>query len=264
MEVEVIVASVKERLDKPRRYQSYEVYRTRQFSRMILVILSPSLVVPFLIPFELADASVAPWRRVLAAALMGLLSWGLLVLLERTAWAGVYVRGDEVVIRNRGGTERLSMDEIGRFAEFSGNRGSSIGAVELTDGRRVLIHGIQGQYPDLWPNSTWASAPIEQLNQLLADRRGAKFDDVQLRTPSAGMGPASIEDLRRSFRAHKIRFAASFATYLSSAAVIFAFRSPVIGIFVLAVGIIGLPLGWRTVRASYQRQLGEARQRRHG
>jgi len=99
---------------------------------------------------------------------MGVLAFVLL----RAAPAGAYPRPDGIRVRNVFRTETIAWDRIEGFSLRLGKPWWAkyavfFGHVDLTDGTSVLVSGIQANY-----GTAKASRLIEELNSLLAQRRG--------------------------------------------------------------------------------------------
>ena len=69
---------------------------------------------------------------------------------------------------------------------------------------------------------------------------------------------ATPEELDRSLRAWKIRLGIAAVNYAIVIAVAFLVGAPAIGLVTLIVGLIGLPIVWRRIRAQHAALRAEA------
>jgi hypothetical protein len=90
----------------------------------------------------------------------------------RTATAGVGADEDGVIVRNVIRSRRIRWDQIAKFSVVPYGP-YSMGYVELRNGQKLRAWGIQGRIRGLFPNSTWATTPIDELNEILAEHRNA-------------------------------------------------------------------------------------------
>jgi PH (Pleckstrin Homology) domain-containing protein len=150
-------------------------YRTRQQSTALLIGLCFYTVLWLVAIVQIAVADGGSWTR--RGVGIGVIAAHLVVVLwfvgYRMARAGVLVGPEAVVVRNPLGSRRLAWREIERFS-VEGAGPWTVGQVTTTGGEAIQIFGIQGQMQALFPKSDWARAPIDELNRLVAERRGAR------------------------------------------------------------------------------------------
>jgi hypothetical protein len=119
------------------------------------------------------DGALAFERRVIAGVIF--LAGVLLIAWVgwRTATAGVGVQPDGVIVRNMLGSRQVRWDDIVTFSalRYGAYR---IGYVELRNGERIRTRGIQGRVQARFPDNTWPTQPIDDLNEILADCRDAR------------------------------------------------------------------------------------------
>ncbi len=149
-------------------------YRTRQQARWVgwTTALGGTAYIAALID-TVVDGKLSVERRVIFAAFFFVVASVIAWVGWRTATAGVGVEDDGVVVRNVLRSRYLKWDEIARFVVLPYGA-YSMGYVELRSGQKLRAWGIQGRVRDLFPNSTWATAPIDELNEILAEHHAAQ------------------------------------------------------------------------------------------
>jgi hypothetical protein len=148
-------------------------YRTRQQSRGIAAI---ALIFLAILGGSVVQALAGrrhhgrAGAKVAGLVVFAVMAAGAAIGGVRAARAGVLVDSDGITVRNPLRSVRLSWDEIDRFSVGPSLWGS-VGFVHLRDGGEVHIWGIQGQSRALFPNSRWATDPVDELNRLLPENR---------------------------------------------------------------------------------------------
>jgi hypothetical protein len=122
----------------------------------------------------------------------------------RAAYTCARVEGRRLMIVNIFRTTRVDIDEIVEFR--LGPKRSSIfygaGAVELRDGREIVIFGIQAPNPDFRPHDSSAQKLVNKLNAWLEETRAQIEAENRAQSDSpptddsteaqVGSGPLSI------------------------------------------------------------------------
>jgi hypothetical protein len=122
----------------------------------------------------------------------------------RAAYACARVEGRQLTVVNTFRTTRVDIDEIVEFR--LGPKRSSIfygaGAVELRDGKEIIIFGIQVPNPEFRPNNSSAQKLVNKLNAWLEETRAQIEAENRAQSDSpptddsteaqVGSGPLSI------------------------------------------------------------------------
>ena len=155
-------------------------YRTIQQSRALLIGLAVYTLLWGVGMVQVAasdDASME--RRVIGLALIAahllLVAW---FVGYRCARAGVLAGPSDVIVRNPTRSYRVGWDEIESFSVEPAGLWTQA-YLHMKDGSSIPIYGIQGQQPRLFPRSTWAVKPVQELNRLLRDKAGSKAAKAQ-------------------------------------------------------------------------------------
>jgi hypothetical protein len=149
------------------------MFRTRQQSRapvaltvffLFLVLVSASS------GLDRHDPGATVAGKIVTAVVLVAIAAVIAIVGIRAARTGVLADSDGITIRNLRRSIRVRSDEIDRFSIEPALWGS-IGYAQLRDRTSVPIWGIQGQNRALFPNSRWATSPIDGLNKLLDEHQ---------------------------------------------------------------------------------------------
>jgi Bacterial PH domain len=99
---------------------------------------------------------------------MGLFVGGPALLMVRSAFCGVVLKPEGVLVRNPLRTHAFGWDEVQGFSIGTRSMYPKIGLLHLTDGREVRLFGIQGPNPDVRPGAHEAEDLIAELNEAMA------------------------------------------------------------------------------------------------
>lgn len=154
------------------------VYRSSEQAVLIAIIGSVVTII-MLVQAVVAFKQGAPWWFIAAIAfLFIILSW-------RGARAAIYAEEHAVRVVNPLKTELVSWSEIERFSLGRYGPWPHVGLMELKNGSRRHIFGIQAPNPLTRPKNRSAQNLVEQLNQELAARKGKDMSTTPPEPPSA-------------------------------------------------------------------------------
>jgi hypothetical protein len=124
----------------------------------------------FVLVVALVSPGVAVLYRMLACIFGLAVGW---LWVWRLALAGVYVRAEGVRLVNPWQTRSIPWNDVRAFTLERWGLFPAIGVVELTDGSRIPIFGIEAPNPLTRPRNRDAQKLIDELNHLLAMNRPA-------------------------------------------------------------------------------------------
>jgi Bacterial PH domain len=144
-----------------------------------IAIIGSVVTIIMLVQAIVAFNQGAPWWLISAIAfLFAILSW-------RGANAAVYAEQHGVRVVNPLRTELVNWSEIERFTLGRYGPWPHVGLIELRNGSRRHIFGIQAPNPLTRPKNRGAQILVEQLNQELAAKRGPRLPTTSTEPPSA-------------------------------------------------------------------------------
>jgi hypothetical protein len=154
-----------------RRYRSAE-------QAVLIAVIGPVITIIMLVQAFVAFKQDALWWLIAAIAfLFAILSW-------RGALAAVYTEQHGVRIVNPLRTELVNWSEIERFALGRYGPWPHVGLIELRNGSRRHIFGIQAPNPLTRRKNRGAQVLVEQLNQELAAKRDQRMPTTSTEPPS--------------------------------------------------------------------------------